>query len=229
MALIKPLLLAGGRSSRMGTRKELLSLEGNEPMYKQLVSVLHMACPESDMVYLSLRNREAAKAIRKSNKHAGIEDDLFELPMDYSTVHIIYDHEAGNEDTDIGPAAGLLSAHHHDPAATWLVAACDYPFLTAAALQCLRKESEGASITCFSNAKGFCEPLLGIWTPEALRALRENVEQGICGPSAVVRRLCGRTIRPVDERWLFNANSWDEWKQAIEMRKTRNLVDPKGS
>lgn len=222
MKSIKPLLLAGGRSTRMGTRKELLCLDGNEPMYKQLLSILHMSCPESEVVYLSLKDREATKAIKEINEHTAIKDNLFEVSMDDSSieVQIIYDNEAGDTDTDIGPAAGLLSAHHHDPAATWLVAACDYPFLTTAALESLRNESGGASVTCFSNTEGFCEPLLGFWTPDALRALQENVEQGIFGPSAVVRRLCGRAIRPADERWLFNANSWDEWRQALEIRKS---------
>lgn len=71
MATTKPLLLAGGRSSRMGTRKELLCLEGNEPMYKRLISVLHAACPESDTVYLSLRDRSATQALYEAEGAPG--------------------------------------------------------------------------------------------------------------------------------------------------------------
>lgn len=225
MAPLKPLLLAGGKSSRMGTRKELLCLNGHEPMYKQLISILHAACPESDTIYLSLRDRECAKAFQDDRNIAGSNKDQFILDLDGSSlnVQIIYDHEngegsKGNE--DVGPAAGLLSAHRQDPSATWLVAACDYPFLTTAALQSLRQESAGTLVTCFTNADGFCEPLLGIWTPEALQVLQRNVEQGILGPSAAVKRLGGRAIRPAYEKWLFNTNDRIEWQKAVQLYRS---------
>ena len=225
MAYVKPLLLAGGKSSRMGTRKELLCLNGHEPMYKQLISILHAACPESDTVFLSLRDREYAKALQEGGEMAGSTKDQLLLHVDGSplTVQIIYDHENGEGSEgnwDIGPAAGLLSAYRQDPSASWLVAACDYPFLTTAALRSLRQESTGAVVTCFMNADGFCEPLLGIWTPDALQALQQNVEQGLLGPSAVVKKLGGRTIRPGDEQWLFNTNDSMEWQQAVEMKRS---------
>lgn len=224
MEYLKPLLLAGGKSSRMGTRKELLCLNGHEPMYKQLISILHAACPESDTIFLSVRDSEYTKGLQDGGKVSGANKDQLTLHVDGSplTVQIIYDHESGEEpkeNRDIGPAAGLLSAHRQDPSATWLVTACDYPFLTATALQSLRHGSTGAVVTCFMNADGFFEPLLGIWTPDALQALQRNVDQGLLGPSAVVKKLGGRTIRPADEQWLFNTNDWTEWKEAVEIKR----------
>lgn len=226
MASLKPLLLAGGRSSRMGTRKELLCIEDNEPMYKRLISVLQTACPEADTVYLSLRDRGAAQAFYKSGDVTCSHGDVLKLNVGGSalTVRLIYDNDDGSpqdEDADIGPAAGLLSAHRQDSSATWLVVACDYPLLTTAALRSLRQQSESsrAPVTCFSNAKGFNEPLLAIWTPDALHALQENVEQGILGPSVVVKRLHGRTLRPENEHWLFNTNNWEEWQRALDMNR----------
>ena len=223
MPSVKPLLLAGGKSSRMGMRKELLCLNGHDPMYKQLISILHAACPESDTVFLSLRGREYVKELQDGGQVAGPNKNQLILNVDGSplTVQIIYDHESGEsskENGDIGPAAGLLSAYRQDPSASWLVVACDYPFLTTTALQGLRQESTGAVVTCFMNGDGFLEPLLGIWTPGALQALQRNVEQGLLGPSAVVKKLGGRTIRPVDEQWLFNTNDWTEWQQALKIQ-----------
>lgn len=225
MASLKPLLLAGGKSSRMGTRKELLCLNGHEPMYKQLISILHAACPESDTIFLSLRDREYAKALQEDGDIADPNNDQLILHVNGSslTVQIIYDKGNGADSKrgeDIGPAAGLLSAHRQDPSASWLVAACDYPFLTTTALQSLQYESTGTIVTCFMNADGFCEPLLGIWTPDALQALQQNVEQGLLGPSAVVKKLGGRTVRPADEQWLFNTNDWTDWQQAVEMKRS---------
>lgn len=226
MATLKPLLLAGGRSSRMGTRKELLCIEDNEPMYKRLISVLHDTCPESDTVYISLRDRSAAQALYEYGDVPCPHGDMLELNARGSTINVrvIHDNDDGNpqgENADIGPAAGLLSAHRHDPSATWLVVACDYPFLTTAALKSLRQKSKSsrASVTCFTNAEGFNEPLLAIWTTDALHTLQENVEQGILGPSAVVKRLRGRTLRPEHEQWLFNINNWEEWQQAMDMKR----------
>lgn len=82
------------------------------------------------------------------------------------TVRMIYDDEGENENenVDIKPAAGLLGVYRRDPSATWLVVACDYPFLTTAALRLLRRESDAAPapVTCFANAEGFNERLLAI-------------------------------------------------------------------
>ena len=210
----------------MGTRKELLCIGDNEPMYKRLISVLHAACPESDTAYVSLRDRTSAQAFYGNDNVGCSPDDVLKLNIGGSalTVRLIYDNEDGSpqdKDVDIGPAAGLLSAHRQDPSATWLVVACDYPFLTTAALQSLREESESSRVpvTCFSNAEGFNEPLLAIWTPDALHYLQKNVEQGILGPSAVVKRLHGRTLRPENEQWLFNTNNWEEWQRALDMKR----------
>jgi len=209
----------------MGTRKELLCMEDKEPMYKRLISVLHDACPESDTVYISLRDRTAAQALYEDSDVTCPHEDMIELDVRGSTisVRVIYDNDDGNpqdENAGIGPASGLLSAHRQNPSATWLVVACDYPFLTTAALQSLRQESKSsrAAVTCFTNAEGFNEPLLAIWTTDALHILQKNVEQGILGPSAVVKRLHGRTLRAKHEQWLFNTNNWEEWQQAMNMK-----------
>lgn len=57
-----------------------------------------------------------------------------------------------------------------------------------------------------------------MWSPQALKELRENVKQGILGPNSVVRRLQAKTICPRDEQWLFNANTKEEWDHALELK-----------
>jgi molybdopterin-guanine dinucleotide biosynthesis protein A len=210
----------------MGTRKELLCLHDSEPIYMHLVSILHAANPEADAIYMSLRDRTALEDICASPAVSKSSADVLVLGRGESTrksplnVRIIYDYdEDAHEDmTDIGPAAGLLAAHRADPAATWLVAACDYPLLTAAALRQLRDEASG-EVTCFQNGDGFYEPLLGIWAPGALRELQRNVQKGILGPRHVVKQHQVRPIRPRDESWLFNVNTPEEWRRAVELKR----------
>ncbi len=225
MSPFKSLLLAGGRSSRMGKRKELLCFHDNEPIYMHLISILQIADPEADVIYMSLRDRTAMEDILTNPAVVEFSDDVLVLgtgdPTRKSimTVRIIYDcdEEKHKDKTDIGPAAGLLAAHRQDPTATWLVAACDYPLLTSAALWQLRQEASG-ELTCFQNTDGFYEPLLAIWTPGALQNLQQNVRKGILGPRAVVEQLQVRPIRPHDHRWLFNANTPEEWRRAVELK-----------
>lgn len=63
---LKPLLFAGGRSSRMGTPKHLLRFPDdgtNTPMYLHLIRELHAACcDQTEDVYISLRE-EGGKSL----------------------------------------------------------------------------------------------------------------------------------------------------------------------
>ncbi|KAH7014392.1 uncharacterized protein B0I36DRAFT_338660 [Microdochium trichocladiopsis] len=72
-----------------------------------------------------------------------------------------------------GPIRGFLAAHEALPDATWLVIACDYPRLTVSAIQYLVEAYE-PPVTCFRGARNKMEPLVSIWSPEALARLRQN-------------------------------------------------------
>lgn len=218
--VLKPLLLAGGRSSRMHTRKEFLRLPDGRPIYMHLLSILRETCPESDAVFLSQADRKATENLVHNDHRITRESDnllILDTGTELVPVQVIYDCEGDTErGAEIGPAAGLLAAYYRDPTATWLVTACDYPLLRALALVQLQQEMTGL-VTCFYNDAGFCEPLLGIWTPQALQTLEEHVQQGILGPKSTVRKCHGKLIRPQDSRWLFNTNTPDGWKQAMAL------------
>jgi molybdopterin-guanine dinucleotide biosynthesis protein A len=198
MQSLKVLILAGGHSSRMGYPKHLLPLPDG-PLYLRLVRTLHEALPNTTTYHISLAQRSVLDD--------QLLDGVVRLPDADNTKSSSIAHE------DIGPAAGLLAAYHHDPAATWLVVACDYPLLQSATVHQLIDHYE-APVTCFRNADGFSEPLLGIWSPRALESLQENVRNGRTGPSFTVKRLDGKLITPIDEGWLVNVNTKQEWEAA---------------
>ena len=206
---LRPLILAGGKSVRMGSPKHLLQLPDGTPLYKHHIDLLRQACPDSATVYISLA------------KDSVLDDVLRDAAADVSSsppVKVIHDvHDSNAPSESGGPAQGLLSAFRFDPTATWLVVAVDYPLLALDALHQLC-EAYQPPVTCFRNAEGFCEPLVGIWSPEALALLAgsESADRGgsLPGPSSIVRRLKGKQIELLegDSTQLRNVNTREDWE-----------------
>jgi molybdopterin-guanine dinucleotide biosynthesis protein A len=211
------LILAGGHSSRMGSPKHLL-LRADQPLYLHLIQTLHAALPKINTYHISLADRSATDEILRAGKCqiSGIHSSA---PTTIA-INTIVD----SVDEDIGPAAGLLAAHSRDPAATWLILACDFPFVEAATVEQLIKDYEEPA-TCFRNEAGFIEPLLGIWSPQALRNLGENVKAGHSGPSYTLKRLDSKFLVPSHQEWLLNVNTKQEWEEAQDRLKTTQLSD----
>lgn len=206
MDSLKVLILAGGHSSRMGSPKHLLALSSG-PLYFQLIMVLHEALPKTNTMYISIADRSVLDET--------LRNGIIPLAsaMNPCSTSIKLKKISDNPDQDIGPVAGLLSAYHYDTEATWLIIACDYPLLQAAAVHQLI-ENYDAPVTCFKNANGFSEPLLGIWSPNALRSLQDNVGSNHTGPAYTLRQLGSKLIVPNREEWLVNVNTRQEWEAA---------------
>ncbi len=214
---IRPLLIAGGRSTRMGTAKHLLRWIDDRPLYQHTLEQLHGACPGSDTLYISLRDVEQLQWLELNISTMGSTQIQ---PIYDSAGHVSQSDTHSSNMVSSGPAAGLLAAYNFSPATTWLVAGCDYPLLTTAALQQLVQEYL-PPITCFSNSEGWSEPLLAIWSPAALQRLQENVLRGRSGPNNVIRSLGGKVIRPENEDWIYGANTEQEWDVAMQLARKR--------
>lgn len=198
---IRPLLLAGGMSSRMGSPKHLLVRPDGEVAYRHAMRLLRAALPQVEEMCVSVRDEEQVGQFGEADERV---------------VRFLFDM-----DTDIGPAAGLLAAYAYDPDACWLVVACDYPIVDEEALQQLLKAYE-APVTCFVNGDGYAEPLLAVWSPVALRALAENLRIGASvGPSRIVRAINGKLIEPERKEWLVGANTRDEWEKVVRILQKR--------
>ena len=81
---------------------------------------------------------------------------------------------------DIGPAAGVLSAHVRYPESAWLVIACDMPLLDESILAFLcGARDEQYAATALAAAPGEpAEPLCAIYEPGTLAAFLAQVNAG---------------------------------------------------
>jgi molybdenum cofactor guanylyltransferase len=229
-----PLILAGGKSSRMGAPKHLLRLPSGVSLYIHLMREIHKAIPESKHIFISLAADSDTDEVLKHGKPVQVDSAFgndadrldenliqIEVIIDLDPVPLVPDQAKLASPASIGPAAGLLAAHYYSKEATWMVLACDYPLLTSTGLRQLIDSYE-SPVTCFQNADGFCEPLIGIWSPEALRLLESNVRKGNTGPAWTVREIGGNLVIPTPteptenvSNWLKNANTKKDWDDIV--------------
>ncbi|KAH7168341.1 heterokaryon incompatibility protein-domain-containing protein [Fusarium sp. MPI-SDFR-AT-0072] len=208
---MKPLILGGGKSTRMGSPKHLLPMPDGRTLYQHQIEVLRKACPEAETIFISLaQDSEMDELLQNASKVS------YEATPGENSIEVILDLESSQGDESKGPAAGLLAAYESDPDVTWLVVACDYPCITPSALQELQ-ERYRPPVTCFINHEGFCEPLLGIWSPEAISHLNENCKAGKLSPGKTVQELEGYTYLPENsETLLRNVNIKSEWEDVLK-------------
>lgn len=150
---VNGLLLAGGKSRRMGFDKAGLKVHRNESLRDRGLRLLSEVCTSS---FLSIA-----------------ADD--ERPYSIPTLR---DATPG-----LGPLGGILTALELSPHQAWLVLACDLPQLDADTLaQLVTSRDPSADATCFrSPVDEAPEALCTIYEPSALTSLRETVNhQKLC-------------------------------------------------
>lgn len=183
------LVLSGGKSRRMGTDKGLIAYHGI-PQREYLYNLLEKIC---DRTFMSIRNEQATEI--SSTFNTIFDDDIFK-----------------------GPFNGILSAHNKYPDVAWLVLACDLPLIDEKSLRELieaRKSSDYA--TAFAQKENpLPEPLCAIWEPQALKAAVTYLEKGngSC-PRKFLIKNNAHLLFPVDAQVLMNANSEEEYKEAL--------------
>jgi molybdenum cofactor guanylyltransferase len=176
------LVLAGGRSVRMGEDKSLMDWHG-KPQRLHMADLLMHFCSD---VYISCRQDQASG-----------------IPAPYKTLTDSVDSG--------GPIAGILSAFSAFPDAAWLVVACDLPLLDREALQQLVQSADLSMLaTVFrSPVDGMPEPLIAIWEPGAAAGLRAHLENGLKCPRKFLINNSGLVLMIDNHRpeSLLNANT----------------------
>ena len=190
IAKLYGLVLSGGKSTRMGTDKGLITYHGL-PQREYLYKLLSQVCENT---FISLR-----------------EEQLSELPIEMDTIKDLNEFR--------GPYNGLLSAHKKYPEAAWLVLACDLPLMDIKAVQQLiaARNPEALATAYASRENLLPEPLCAIWEPKALKDSIAYLEDGngTCPRKFLINNKV-ELVFPKNENVLLNANSEQEYKEALK-------------
>ncbi len=188
------LILAGGSSRRMGQDKALLDFHGVAQI-EYIYQLLEKSCAK---VYLSKRaDQQGYKDI------ASINDS--------------------HEFTAKGPLGGILSAMKEFPEVSWIVLACDLPFVTEETIQTLISNRDPLKIaTAFTSSyDNLPEPLCAIWENHGYTSILKLFQEGIQCPRKVLIKSNTRLISPKDAHWLDNINTPEDL-EALKHLKTRS-------
>jgi molybdopterin-guanine dinucleotide biosynthesis protein A len=182
--VLNGLVLAGGKSARMGVDKGAVHWYGKEQRY-HMADVLKGFCKE---VLISCRDEEQKQ----------------EIDAQYATLTDTF--------TGLGPYGAILSAFRQNPDAAWLVVACDMPLVDEALLQHLTENRSVKHIATayHSEVTNFPEPLITIWEPKSYPALLQYLSQGYSCPRKVLINSDIKLLQVPDAEALSNVNTPEE-------------------
>ncbi len=186
------LILAGGKSTRMGHDKGALIYHNG----KNQVSYLHeILRPFVDQVFVSIRSIQLPKTHLQG----------------YDVIEDVRDIAS--------PLNGILSAMDRFPAASWLVTAVDMPYINVAAVQALLDvRGPKTPATCFiSPTKGGADPLFAIWEAHAKTEIETLVtNESITCPRNILALLKTHLVQDgINAKVLRNINTPQEYIGAL--------------
>jgi molybdopterin-guanine dinucleotide biosynthesis protein A len=184
---LKALILAGGKSQRMGFDKSQIEY--------------HKGVTQEEHLYELLSNKGIESYISKK--------------YDY-TSSSLHQHIIKDRLVDMGPFGAIISAMMTDPNSAWLVLACDLPFLDEVLLDRLiqaRKTSKFA--TAYRGIENpFPEPLIAIYEPRAYQKFLSFLSLGYACPRKVLINSDIEEIVLEDMDAIINANTPEEMERA---------------
>ncbi len=154
------LVLAGGKSRRMGSDKASL-IQGGET---RLARAMKLLGTHLDRVFVSTNKDQVDDPVRRN----------YEQIVDgYS---------------NLGPAAGILSAMDRNPKVSWLVLACDLPNVDDITVAYLLDNASAEHIaTAYrSTHDDLPEPLCAIYRPESRTVIDDFVQKGVNCPRKIL-------------------------------------------
>jgi len=184
------LVVAGGRSLRMGSDKALLTY-GKDNQLAVTASLLSEFCPQ---VFVSCRQDQAAA-------YAG-----FGHPVLTDTY------------LDLGPLGGLLSAQREHPEAAWFVVACDFPYLDGKTLGSLSSSRDPFRFATAFMLPGADrpEPLCTIYEPKSRISLLRRHGNGNDSLSSFLAHSRISIVNASGTDTLRNVNDPSGMQRALE-------------
>jgi molybdopterin-guanine dinucleotide biosynthesis protein A len=182
------LVLAGGKSRRMGQDKALLDHLGKS----QLAFSVDLLSEFVDKVYVSTRPDQTDESERRR----------------YDQIVDRYDN--------LGPVAGILSALREHPDVDWLVVACDLPNIDAATIRYLLAESDDQQpfVAYASSVDGLPEPLCAIYRATCADIIQGFVDEGLYCPRKMLIRSHAHLLTQPNPRALDNVNTPDDLQKS---------------
>lgn len=186
------LVLAGGKSKRMGTDKGLMTWHGKQQRY-YVAELLRSSCQE---VFISCR-----------------AEQVDEIAPSY--------HALADAVKDAGPLAGIITAFKFQPDVAWLVVACDLPLIDERTISFLiqHRDSSAIATTFESPFDGHPEPLVTIWEPSSLPILQTYLADNFtCPRKALIRNIERvKVLQSPHPQALMNANTPEDARLAGEI------------
>ncbi|MCC7298377.1 MAG: molybdenum cofactor guanylyltransferase [Bacteroidia bacterium] len=189
---MKGLILAGGKSQRMGTDKAFVEV-GGTPAYQYIKNIIAPFCQE---IFISC-NSKNAQLFQHSN--------------------LLIDPEDGDA---MGPITGVANALNLHPE-SWLVVACDYLLLTSTDIEYLLQHRNPQKLaTVFKNPNtGFIEPLIGIYESICKPIISENIAKNNHSLRHLLMENDTEIVVPQD---LKRIQSIDTQEQYLQLNSPKN-------
>lgn len=182
-------VLAGGKSSRMGTEKGLLNFLG-KPMWLKMHDLI---LPYCEQVIISCKESQVSL---------------------YANQSVVADHP---DYESSGPLSGLLSVFKTYPDEAILAVGCDYPLLTTTEIdQLVEGRINGCDAVCFHDAtSGWDEPLPAVYEKSIFSLMVREFQDGHYSPRQILR--VARTVRlsATHPERLRSVNTPAEFQQAL--------------
>lgn len=175
------LVLAGGRSKRMGQDKAQLCYHGET----QLAWSFRLLSDFCEKVFVSVNSANQEDVLRR--QYPQIVD----------------------ESSFSGPVAGILSAISRYPNNAWMVIACDLPLLDKLHLAYLRdnRDTTKCATAYYSEHGDLPEPLCAIWEPASYLHLQLLCEKKIDCPRKILMQMSTCLLSPRNHYALRNINT----------------------
>ncbi len=192
------LVLAGGKSKRMGSDKGKILWHGVEQRYFL-----------ADL--LGKLTGKAFISIRPEQKD--------EIDPKYGTITDSYEN--------LGQFGAILSALDKHPDKAFLVVACDLPLIDKSSLDyLLKKRGRNKLATAFiSSYDNLPEPLAAIWEPESKVRLLQLLNEGITCPRKALIKSSENVnlIKPLFPESTMNTNTPEDAERAEKILKERSI------
>lgn len=190
---LKAIVLAGGKSTRMGIDKSQLVYRNGQTELNRMLGL----CQELQIpTFISVAESDQFGAI-------GAPELVDRFPK-------------------LGPFGAICTAFQQDPNAAWLVLACDLPLFDLAALRKLvdARDSRKLATAIKGESQPFPEPLLAIYEPRAYQRLLSFLALGYSCPRKVLINSDVALLELSDEQPLTNANHPED-RQAVLNKLTK--------